>query len=208
MRSPIGIREGTDPDLSFEGWTESDPLPEYDDHIHGVRLARPSDDEVFKANEEQPPLGIQSRRPFHPSFGDSSVVEVFVPPRMGVVHRDILPTGQGETVEQLEPQMDSTNSDPQQNEMGVINSSSQSLRSHGENRSVIAPVSLVPNQEAPSGGDGDFPQLGRTCRIKGAGIHDKPGISRSKPSSDALSSACSDDGSIFVSFDCKWGSGL
>ncbi len=40
-RSPSGIREGSDPAFSLDGWLDSDPLPEYVDHSHGYTLTRP-----------------------------------------------------------------------------------------------------------------------------------------------------------------------
>jgi hypothetical protein len=71
MRSPPGIREGSDPDLSFEGWTDTDPLPDYEDHIHGSRLTRPHDCEVFGAAEETLTAEeVPSYHPSHRSFGD------------------------------------------------------------------------------------------------------------------------------------------
>jgi hypothetical protein len=86
FRSPSGIRAGSDPAYSFDGWSELDPLPEYIDHVHGYGFTRPRDDElVGTRNEERSPNGM-SHYPFHPSFGVESVVAVKVPPKMGEVN--------------------------------------------------------------------------------------------------------------------------
>ncbi len=91
MRSPLRIREGADPELSFEGWTSDDPLPEYEDHVKGSRLTRPLNCEVFKAEEEIPITEeLFSHYPSHPSFGEPSVVAVHDPPQMGGLNVSVL----------------------------------------------------------------------------------------------------------------------
>jgi hypothetical protein len=90
FRSPIGIREGTDPHLSFGGWDATDPLPEYEDHVRGSRLTRPQDQELMDETSETSLFqgraddhGRPGYRPCHPSFGEESGVVVTKPPRMG-----------------------------------------------------------------------------------------------------------------------------
>jgi hypothetical protein len=83
MRSPFGIRDGSDPEYSFEGWTESDSLPEYEDHICSGRLTRPRDRELVPEVEGLPRDAMPSYRPFHPAFGEGSAVAVHSPPKMG-----------------------------------------------------------------------------------------------------------------------------
>jgi hypothetical protein len=83
FRSPPGIREGSDPDYSFDGWSESDPLPEYEDQAHGYRLTRPLDSELI-GGEENLRSPDTFHYPSHPSFGNASVVAVRAPSRMGV----------------------------------------------------------------------------------------------------------------------------
>jgi hypothetical protein len=82
FRSPIGILEGTDPDYSFEGWQETDPLPEYEDHVAGSKLTRPQDSELID-KPETTITGGQLYRPHHPLFWEVSGVEVNPPPSMG-----------------------------------------------------------------------------------------------------------------------------
>ncbi len=83
FRSPSGIREGSDPDFSFDGWSESDPLPEYEDQAHGYRLTRPLDVELLGDEGDFRSPGNQTHYPSHPAFGETSVVAVRAPPRMG-----------------------------------------------------------------------------------------------------------------------------
>ena len=44
FRSPLCMREDSDPAYSFENWNHPDPLPAYEDHVLGVKLTRPSSD--------------------------------------------------------------------------------------------------------------------------------------------------------------------
>jgi hypothetical protein len=83
FRSPPGIREGSDPDFSFDGWTESDPLPEYEDQSHGYPLTRPIDSELI-GDEDDFRIPGTFHYPSHPAFGETSVVAVRAPSRMGV----------------------------------------------------------------------------------------------------------------------------
>jgi hypothetical protein len=84
IRSPVGIREGADPGFSFDGWVESDPLPEYVDHVHGHKLTRPQDKELVRHQEADISSSTASSYyPSNPSFGEPSVVAVKPPPRMG-----------------------------------------------------------------------------------------------------------------------------
>jgi hypothetical protein len=85
FRSPERIRAGEDPDLSFQGWTDQDPLPEYEDHVLGPSLRRPKDCEVTEAENQRVSLEIPSYHPSHPSFGGTSGVAVMAPPKMGRV---------------------------------------------------------------------------------------------------------------------------
>jgi hypothetical protein len=93
MRSPLGIREGGDPELSFEAWQESDPLPEYVDHVRGSRLIHPRDRKLVQDNPEVIDGRVPDHRPFHPSFGAKSVVVVHKPPGFGISTNIDQPTG-------------------------------------------------------------------------------------------------------------------
>jgi hypothetical protein len=83
FRSPSSIREGSNPAYSFDGWSETDPLPEYVDHAHGYGLTRPRDDELIGDGNEGHSSNDMTNYPFHPSFGAESVVAVKVPPKLG-----------------------------------------------------------------------------------------------------------------------------
>jgi hypothetical protein len=109
MRSPFGMRDGSDPELSFEGWTESDPLPEYEDHVQGLGLTRPHDRELLGSTKE-PPFGEVFHRPYHPSFGDSSIVDVHAPPQMGGV---CLTMGDSRLLAESDEMVDSSDLDMQ-----------------------------------------------------------------------------------------------
>ncbi len=89
MRSPFGIREGSDPEYSFEGWTESDSLPEYEDHIQSGRLTRLRDRELVAEYDESPRVDVPPYYPSHPSFGEASAVAVHLPPQMGGLAPDL-----------------------------------------------------------------------------------------------------------------------
>jgi hypothetical protein len=69
MRSPFGFREGGDPDLSFHGWQESDPLPDYEDHVGIPPFTRPHDNELIEADPETGDIARPAYRPYHPLFG-------------------------------------------------------------------------------------------------------------------------------------------
>jgi hypothetical protein len=85
MRSPFGFREGGDPDLSFHDWQESDPLPDYEDHVGIPPFTRPHDTELVEveANLGTGDIGRPVYRPFHPSFGEASIVAVNQPQSVG-----------------------------------------------------------------------------------------------------------------------------
>jgi hypothetical protein len=83
FRSPSGIREGSDPDFSFDGWSESEPLPEYEDQAHGYSLTRSLDCELV-GDEVELHSDVPLHYPSHPSFGNVSVVGVRAPPRMSI----------------------------------------------------------------------------------------------------------------------------
>jgi hypothetical protein len=91
FRSPSGIREGSDPEYSFENWTESDSLPEYEDHIHCGRLTRPQDRELVPEENGVPISDSQLYHPHHPSFGEGSAVGIHRPPQMGGLAPEPLP---------------------------------------------------------------------------------------------------------------------
>jgi hypothetical protein len=83
MRSPLGIREGSDPEVSFGVWADTDPLPEYEDHVRGSRLTTPQDCEAYGTAEDLAAEEVPSYHPSHRSFGDPSAVAVRAPPRLG-----------------------------------------------------------------------------------------------------------------------------
>ena len=86
MRSPFGLREGGDPDLSFNGSKESDPLRDYEDHVGSSPLTRPRDQELVDANPGPLESGRFTHRPYHPAFGEKSVVVVKQLPSVGVAY--------------------------------------------------------------------------------------------------------------------------
>jgi hypothetical protein len=83
IRSPRG-NQCVDSALSFDNWSTEDPLPQYDDHVRGWKLTRPSDSE-FQAGRgvHESTLGsnaMQGRHhPSHPAFGETSAVPVNSP---------------------------------------------------------------------------------------------------------------------------------
>jgi hypothetical protein len=83
MRSPFGLREGGDPDLSFLGWKESDPLPDYEDHVGIPPFTRPHDNELVDANPGTGDFVRPTYRPYHPAFGEQSMVVVNQPQSVG-----------------------------------------------------------------------------------------------------------------------------
>ncbi len=114
FRSPIGIREGTDPNLSFGGWNETDPLPEYEDHVRGSRLTRPQDQELMDEAPEtqtcrsrEDDQGAPGYRPCHSSFGNKSGVIVMNPPRMGNMPHIVAEIDGGEMSQDSGQQVDS-----------------------------------------------------------------------------------------------------
>jgi hypothetical protein len=73
------MREGGNPVHSFDGWAEGGALPEYDDHVEGHKLSRPSDDMIMEKQERPLP----SRYPNNPHSGSLSAVPVVPHPRFG-----------------------------------------------------------------------------------------------------------------------------
>ena len=71
FRSPVSLREGSDPELSFGNWVESDLLPAYEDDVTGFSLGSPSGPLVHEP-QEIPDLPVHI--PDHPSFPPSVVV--------------------------------------------------------------------------------------------------------------------------------------
>ncbi len=72
-RSPASIQAVEDQTLSFQDWTDNDPLPEYQDHVSGYTLNRP----VGEGLESTPPHSDQTAfvYPDNPAFGPPSVVK-------------------------------------------------------------------------------------------------------------------------------------
>jgi hypothetical protein len=75
FRSPISLRNGSPPELSFGDWSASDSLPLFDDDITGFGLGRPHGQLVFEPREV-PELPVHV--PDHPGFLPS-VVSVPIP---------------------------------------------------------------------------------------------------------------------------------
>jgi hypothetical protein len=79
FRSPLSMRGEKGSDYHFDEWSYADPLPEYEDHVLGVKLSHPvSDGLVFPP--QNPAISERGRYfPTHPAFGPTSVVPVRVP---------------------------------------------------------------------------------------------------------------------------------
>jgi hypothetical protein len=75
FRSPATLRDGSDPELSFGTWAESDLLPDYEDDVTGFSLGSPPGPLVHQP-QEIPELPVHV--PDHPSFPPSAV-EVPIP---------------------------------------------------------------------------------------------------------------------------------
>jgi hypothetical protein len=78
-RSPLYVNGEDDSPHSFRNWCYSNPLPTYEDHVSGITLSQP-----FSAVSILPPAGPERavdsyHLPFHPAFGEQSVVRVNLP---------------------------------------------------------------------------------------------------------------------------------
>ncbi len=65
--------EEADPEVSFDGWTDQDDLPLYEDHVTGFQLGRPKNDapkDTVPRGEDWPHYS-----PDAPSFGPKSCVK-------------------------------------------------------------------------------------------------------------------------------------
>ncbi len=71
FRSPASLRDGSPPELSFGNWSDSDPLPNFEDDVTGFSLGPPSGPLVHEPREI-PELPVHI--PNHPGFGPSAVV--------------------------------------------------------------------------------------------------------------------------------------
>jgi hypothetical protein len=77
FRAPLSMREGSPLEYSFQDWTPSDPLPEFEDDVNGFSLVIPPGDLVLS------PLSIPDlpvHIPHHSSFGEPSGVVVPLQP--------------------------------------------------------------------------------------------------------------------------------
>jgi hypothetical protein len=85
-RSPPCMRGNSDLSYSFLDWSASDPLPTFEDHVSGVNLSRPLSGDVMLP----PSHGLTKfdnnattgKFPYHPAFGETSVVRVRIPPSL------------------------------------------------------------------------------------------------------------------------------
>ena len=103
FRSPLCMRGDYDSPHSFRDWGSSDPLPAYEDHVKGVTLSQPFSAGVM-SRPSVPQRTVESyHHPFHPAFGEQSVVRVHVPPSL----RRIEMAGMGDSQEK--PSVDSLN---------------------------------------------------------------------------------------------------
>jgi hypothetical protein len=84
IRSPMGTQQYVDPELSFEDWKPTDPLPAYEDHVTSWKLCRPKDSELlgprcYDGTSDPSPTSGAIHFPSHPAFGAASVVPVHTP---------------------------------------------------------------------------------------------------------------------------------
>jgi hypothetical protein len=77
-RSPLSVRLDTPDELSFQGWTAQDPLPDFDDEVSSFALEPPEDFQDCGAwlTSQLSDLSFPVRLPDHPSFGKASAVSV------------------------------------------------------------------------------------------------------------------------------------
>jgi hypothetical protein len=82
-RSPPSMRGTSDLSYSFLDWSVVDPLPNFEDHVSGIKLTRPLSGDVMvpppRGSDDEEAIG---KFPYHPAFGETSVVRVRVPPRL------------------------------------------------------------------------------------------------------------------------------
>jgi hypothetical protein len=111
-RSPVSMREGCQADLSFTDWEESHPLPQYQDHITGFRLAPPT-----KSREASSPKPTDHPfvKPNDSRFGPPSVVKVPYIPTAQTLPQDKIVHAQ----QQLDPDFDIDENLDQQGEISM-----------------------------------------------------------------------------------------
>jgi hypothetical protein len=73
-RSPESVRAGGPESLSFQEWDHHQPIPDYQDHITGHKLVRPSHQVWLDCKPK--PLDYPTVQPNDPRFGPQSVVKV------------------------------------------------------------------------------------------------------------------------------------
>jgi hypothetical protein len=119
FRSPLCMREGSDPAYSFEDWNHPDPLPAYEDHVLGVKLTRPNSDGTNVAHPAQVEEDLDPHFPSHPAFGPQSVVQVRFPTglRGGTPRVDILSNSSSSNETRVP---ETTGSTPASNALGVL----------------------------------------------------------------------------------------
>ncbi len=54
FRAPKMMREGSNPLHSFDGWNDGGILPDYEDHVGGQKLTRPSDEMILGKTSQEP----------------------------------------------------------------------------------------------------------------------------------------------------------
>jgi hypothetical protein len=83
MRGEIGSA------CSFDKWVPTDPLPEYEDHVSGVKLSRPVSDGIVLLPQISGEVSRGNYFPAHPAFGPTSVVPVQAPVGLNEMRKKI-----------------------------------------------------------------------------------------------------------------------
>ena len=104
FRSPLYLTGENDSPHSFRDWRYPDPLPTYDDHVSGIHLSQPFSASSVLLPERPERDSNLYHLPFHPAFGEQSVVKVHLPSRL----RQVGETDLGDSTDK--PNMDSLGS--------------------------------------------------------------------------------------------------
>jgi hypothetical protein len=79
FRSSLCMRGESESPHSFRNWGFPDPLPLYEDHISGVKLSQPFSAGIMTPSIIPERVSGSYHLPFHPVFGQQSVVQVRIP---------------------------------------------------------------------------------------------------------------------------------
>jgi hypothetical protein len=141
-RSPLSVREGGDTNLSFQGWHESAPLPEFQDHVTGHKLMNPPP--IKSKTTLAPSVDHPYEYPNNPIFGPSSVVRVPCPPKLKP------PDSVGRSTEDMEGLLNpAANLDPESTENLMTGEISENQYLTAIDRNVEDAADSTPTTQRP-----------------------------------------------------------